>query len=265
MSYVSRQVSVVALLVLCASPSFAQTQRTFTLWPNPPPPAPPVTPDLLQLGGRVYRGACLQCHGEKGDGQGRELKNLAIPPRDFTAGTFIIRSTPLGSLPLDSDLFGSIRRGFQPDVGMPSFTFLSDNEVWAVIAYIKTFSERWKNEQPKPAVEIPPPPAETAALVGPGRIVFMSMGACFVCHGMNGLGDGPAGMGTAYTVGAHKGRRVPPANFAKLKNLKGGARPEDIYRSISTGLDGTPMPSFGHLTPEQRWQLVFFILSLNKA
>lgn len=252
------------ILALAAGLAAAAPTRTFTLWPDRPGPPPPTTPELLALGGRVFRGACVQCHGEKGDGQGKEAKNLGVPPRDFTTGTFLIRSTPLGSLPLDADLFGSIRRGFRPDVGMPAFTFLSDNEVWAVIAYLKTFSERWKTEQPKPAIEIPPAPKRTPELEQLGRTVFVSMGACFVCHGMQGRGDGPAGAGTAYTVGSHKGEKVKPANFTRLKDLKGGSRPEDLFRSISTGLDGTPMPGFAHLTAEQRWGVAYFILSLNE-
>jgi mono/diheme cytochrome c family protein len=257
-------VTIAGLLALTLAATPALAGRTFTLWPQPPPPRPPTTAELLELGARVYRGACIQCHGEKGDGKGKEAVNLLIPPRDFTAATFLIRSTPLGSLPLDTDLFGSIRRGFRPDVGMPSFAFLSDTEVWAVIAHLKTFSERWKTEQPQPAVELPPPPPRTAQLEQQGQVYFMSLGACFVCHGMQGQGDGPAAGGTAYTVGSHAGEKVPPANFTRPQNFKGGRRLEDVYRAVSTGLDGTPMPSFAALTPEQRWSLVYFVLSLGK-
>lgn len=73
--------------------------RTFTTWDKSPGAPPPVTPELLEVGGRVFRGACLGCHGEKGNGEGREGKLLSIPPRDFTQGAFISRSTPSGSLP----------------------------------------------------------------------------------------------------------------------------------------------------------------------
>jgi mono/diheme cytochrome c family protein len=213
----------------------------------------------------VYRGACIGCHGEKGDGQGREGKFLGIPPRDFTTGQFIIRSGPLGTLPLDADLFGSIRRGFRPGVGMPAFPFLSDREVWGVIAYLKTLSPRWKSEQPGKPFELPAPPARTAALEAAGRGVFMGPGACFICHGMGGLGDGPVAPGLTYVSGSHKGKPVKPANLSRAQDFKGGARAEDIFRAITTGLDGTPMPSFAAtLSVEQRWQLTFFIQSLNK-
>jgi len=250
--------ALVSTLVLAAEP-----HRTVTLWPQNPGVPLESTPELLALGGRVYRGACLGCHGEKGDGLGREGKLIGIPPRDFTTGQFIVRSTPLGSLPTDADLFGSIRRGFKPAIGMPSFAFLSDREVWAVILYVKTFSPRWKSEKVPAPLVVPPMPARTPALEAAGRGVFMGPGACFVCHGMGGLGDGPAAPGLVYTSGTHKGQMVKPANLSRSMDFKGGNRPEDIFRAISTGLDGTPMPSFATLSVEQRWSLVFFILSLN--
>lgn len=254
-----------ALLVL-ASPALAggpAPRRVVTLWPEVPL-QPPTTPELLEVGERVYRGACVGCHGDKGDGIGREGKFLAIPPRDFTTGQFIIRSTPIGTLPLDSDLFGSIRRGFRPGVGMPGFAFLSDREVWGVIAYLKSFSPRFKSEKPGAKVDLPPVPADLASMAPPGQGVFMAGGACFVCHGMQGKGDGPAAPGLVYVSGKHQGKRVPPANLHRPDWFKGGRRPEDIFRAISTGLDGTPMPGFAaSLSVEQRWQLTAFILSLN--
>lgn len=258
-------VGLLAGAVSAAPPASAPgPRRVFTQWPSKPPLPPPVTPDLLELGGRVYRGACQGCHGEKGDGVGREGKFLQIPPRDFTTGQYIIRSTPLGSLPLDTDLFGSIRRGFRPGLGMPAFTFLSDREVWAVVAHVKTFSPRFTSEKPGAPVDLPPVPAELSAMAGPGIGVFMGAGACFICHGMQGKGDGPAAPGLVYVSGAHQGKKVPPANLHRPDTFKGGRRPEDIFRAISTGLDGTPMPGFAaSLSVEQRWQLTAFILSLN--
>ena len=258
---------ICALVILAGLPAFAgpAPKRAFTQWPDDPGPAPATTPDLLALGGRIYRGACVGCHGEKGDGDGREGQFLPIPPRDFTTGLFITRSTPLGSLPLDKDLFGSIRRGFRPGTGMPAFTFLSDREVWAVIAHLKSFSPRFAVEKPQPSVELPPVPARTPAMAATGQTIFMSLCACFVCHGMQGKGDGPAAPGLVYGAGKHAGKRVPPANLHRAMDFKGGGRPEDIFRSISTGLDGTPMPGFvASLSVEQRWQLVAFILSLQQ-
>ena len=120
------------------------------------------------------------------------------------------------------------------------------------------------SEQPGKPVDLPPPPADLASMAGAGTGVFMGPGACFVCHGMQGKGDGPAAPGLVYVSGSHQGKRVPPANLHRGDAFKGGRRPEDIFRAISTGLDGTPMPGFAaSLSVEQRWQLTAFILSLN--
>jgi len=48
-------------------------------------------------------------------------------------------------------------------------------------------------------------------------------------------------------------------------NLKCGNAPEDVYRVFMTGLNGTPMPSFGDsITPDEAWQLVHYVLSLRQ-
>ena len=42
--------------------------------------------------------------------------------------------------------------------------------------------------------------------------------------------------------------------------LKGGSSPTDLYRTLGTGLDGTPMPSYRDaLTEEERWALVAYV------
>jgi cytochrome c oxidase cbb3-type subunit 2 len=38
----------------------------------------------------------------------------------------------------------------------------------------------------------------------------------------------------------------------------------DIYRTVSTGLSGTPMPSYSDSVPEaDRWALAYYVLSLS--
>lgn len=44
---------------------------------------------------------------------------------------------------------------------------------------------------------------------------------------------------------------------------RSGPKPEDLYRTIVTGLDGTPMPSYAEaLTPDQVWALVAYLWGL---
>ncbi|MBI3182934.1 MAG: cytochrome c [Myxococcales bacterium] len=245
---------------LAAAPSSAPGSRTFTPADKPPPPPPAPSPELVKEGTRVFRGACIGCHGEKGDGQGREGKLLPIPPRDFTVGQFISRSTPSGSLPLDADLFRSIRRGFRPEVGMPPFTFLTDREVWAAISYLKTFSDRWKSEEVPPPVEVPSPPPRTAQRVAEGAKAYKEIG-CFQCHGETGRGDGPSAAALLYD----NGKPVRTADFTRPQDFKVGSSEREIFRTLTVGMDGTPMPSFAEsLTVDQRWNLVYFIKSLGE-
>lgn len=54
-----------------------------------------------------------------------------------------------------------------------------------------------------------------------------------------------------------------PANLA-LGLFKSGPDVTDIFRTISVGLSGTPMPAFQNAFPEQdRWALAYFVLSLS--
>jgi mono/diheme cytochrome c family protein len=243
------------------APPASPLARTFTTWDQAPPPAPPPGPELQALGERVFKGACLGCHGETGEGNGREGRYLPIPPRDFVAAQFLCRHTPSGSLPRDEDLFRSIRRGFRSEVGMPSFRFLSDREVWAVISHLKTLSPRWKEDEVPPAIEVPAPPAFSAAAVERGRAVYKALG-CAACHGEGGRGDGPSAPKLKYD----SGKPVKPADFSRQADFKCGQRPGDVFRTLVNGMDGSPMPSFAdETTVEQRWDLVQFILSVERA
>lgn len=261
----SRLPSLLSALIaaLLSVGAWGDPVAAITLWPAIPkgPPAAP-TPELRATGERVYRGACIGCHGEKGLGDGKEILSQGATPNDFTTGQYAVRSTPSGTLPLDSDLFASIRRGLRTQTHMPAFAFLTDQEVWGVIAYIKALSPRFATE--KPGTPVAAAPAGKPGNVEAGRAIFLGAGACFVCHGMTGRGDGAAAMGLAYVSGHRQGRPVRPPDFTRADDFKGGHRPEDVFRTISTGFDGTPMPSFGaSLSAEQRWNLTAFVLSLS--
>ena len=54
---------------------------------------------------------CVSCHGDLGNGAGEFAEWITTKPRDYRQGTFKWRSTPSGSLPLDSDLDKTIRDG----------------------------------------------------------------------------------------------------------------------------------------------------------
>ena len=96
-------------------------------------------------------------------------------------------------------------------------------------------------------LELPSQPLDLAQ----GKAVFTQ--SCASCHGVNGLGDGPAGA---------KLTPHPPAIGTTAQ--MNGVSPALMYRVISVGISGTPMAGFGSvLTSAQRWNVVAYINSLR--
>jgi mono/diheme cytochrome c family protein len=82
---------------------------------------------------------------------------------------------------------------------------------------------------------------------------------CATCHGTSGKGDGPAAA-SLIDLWQHP---VKPADFTQ-PHRKSGPRPQDLYRTIALGLDGTPMTAYHNLLPpETIWSLVAHIQSLS--
>jgi mono/diheme cytochrome c family protein len=222
------------------------------------------TPDVgteaqREAGKKTYMKNCAQCHGEKGDGAGYAAIHLRPAPRNFTTGKFKIRTTPNGALPTTQDLKNIIRRGM-PYSSMPAWPLFSDEELTDLAYFVKTFSPDFANADLIPkVVDLPKAPAVAKDSATAGRKMYEDSG-CLGCHGNTGRGDGTS----APTLKDDWGRPIKPADLTARWTYRGGSTRDDIFRTISTGLNGTPMPSyFDALTPEQRWQLVDYIASLS--
>jgi mono/diheme cytochrome c family protein len=212
-----------------------------------------------EQGKTLYLKYCVQCHGEKGDGNGYATQHLYPRPRDFTTGKFKVRTTPNGTLPTHDDLVRIIRVGM-PYTSMPAWPTLSDQDVSNLAYYVKTFSADFSNAElvPKP-MELPSAPASTPETIELGKKLYVDNG-CVKCHGNNGRGDGPS----ASTLVDDYGYPIRAANLAQRWTFRGGPSREDIFRTMTTGLNGTPMPSFADaLPPEQRWAITDYIASLS--
>jgi len=217
----------------------------------------PSGPDLVALGREVYQSRCVGCHGVKGDGNGVAATFLQPRPRDFTVGVFKFRTTPSGSLPTDGDLYRTVTRGVRW-TAMPTWHELPDKERLAAVAFIKTFSTRWKDETPEPTLQIGDPPKPTPELLARGKDLYVKA-KCFQCHGPGGKGDGPS----ADEMKDLAGFPIRPADFTRGQ-FKGGSSVRDIFRTMSLGLDGTPMPSFADSMSEpERWAISYYVLSLS--
>ena len=212
-----------------------------------------------ESGRAVYVRNCAQCHGEKGDGQGYATPHLYPKPRDFTAARFKIRTTPNGALPAHQDLVNIIRRGM-PYTSMPAWPNLSDQEVSDLAYYIQSFSPDFSNPEsvPKP-VELPSGPSTTSESIELGKKLYEETG-CLKCHGNLGRADGPS----APTLTDDLGQPIRAADLTQPWTFRAGSSRQDIFRTMTTGFNGTPMPSFvDSLSTEQRWAITDFILSLS--
>jgi mono/diheme cytochrome c family protein len=214
----------------------------------------------LIRGRQVYRAACAVCHGVNGDGDGTAAHMFRVGPRDFRQGVYKFRTTPLGSLPTDDDLFRTVTAGIRW-TGMVGRPDLAEVDRRAVVQYLKSFSPRFAAEAPAPPVVVPPRPIQEPPRVEEGRRLYQEL-ACVACHGPRGRGDGPAAQGLMDLWG----RPTRPSDLT-WRPLKRGGNPKDLYLTIVTGLSGTPMPYVGggSLDHAQIWALVDFLDSLVPA
>lgn len=209
-------------------------------------------------GKALYQRYCIFCHGPNGDGTGQSAPYIDPKPRDFTKATFKCRSTPSGSLPLDSDLYETITRGVHGS-GMPSWRPLLRQERADLVAYVKTFSSRFTEEQPAAPISVPTEPPTSSESVKRGAELFQSMN-CWSCHGNEGRGNGPS----ASALTDSKGYAIKPFDLTSGTHMKCGDSDQGIFRDLITGLDGTPMPSFSSaLKPDQIWDLVHYMATLR--
>ena len=239
----------VVIAVLCGAPTGSVRAQ-----------APDIGTDAQRESGKtLYLKYCVQCHGEKGDGEGYATPHLLPKPRNFTTGKFKVRTTGSGQLPMHQDLINIIRRGM-PYTTMPAWPNLTDQEVSDLAYYTQTFSPDFANPErvPKP-VALPSGPATTNESIALGKKLYEDNG-CLKCHGTVGRGDGPS----APTLVDDLGHAIRAANLSQNWTFRGGSKREEIFKTMTTGFNGTPMPSFEEaLTPEQRWAISDFIVSLS--
>ncbi|MGH8372111.1 MAG: c-type cytochrome [Gammaproteobacteria bacterium] len=231
--------------------------------PSPYTDKPADNADAQAEGRLIFERGCALCHGMDGKGDGPTAyfigRSSGPRPRDFTSGTFKFRSTESGELPTDEDLFRTVSEGI-PGF-MPAYGGLSVVNRWKVIYYIKTFYPGFKDAKPAVIKVVGQPAMPTVASIDHGHQLYQRM-HCWECHGGGGEGDGSK----APTLKDDWGMPLPPANLTLPQSFKNGHRPVDIYMTIMTGLNGTPMPSYSDLFQgheQDAWDLTNYILSLS--
>jgi copper transport protein len=95
---------------------------------NPFPP----NPESLEAGQQIYSQNCHMCHGDMGRGNGPLVASLNPPLAD------LVVHVPLHT---EGDLFHIIHDGIPGTAMAPLREKLTNDEIWHVINYIKTFGE----------------------------------------------------------------------------------------------------------------------------
>lgn len=249
--------------LVLAGPSFAEDV-----------PADPIKKDLLEQGKKVYFKRCVWCHGVEGGGDGPSHDRLFTKPRNFTQGTFKIRWTNSGELPRDQDLINTVTHGLAGSA-MPAWgDFLKKEEIKAVVQFVKSLVQDrdWSDEDETVedvVTELGSNPWGSTApyhldipqeAIDEGKKIMVE-NKCFECHGGEGAGDGNPTMKDDW------GFPIVAASWKECWNFRGARRnhydPFNVARTISTGLNGTPMPNFrDKISIEDRWKLSAFVNSL---
>lgn len=219
--------------------------------------------ESLERGRAVYVKWCAGCHGEEGRGDGPAAGYVLPKPRDFTLGIYQIRTTETGALPTDEDLRRIVDEGM-PGTSMPGWrTLLSAGDRAAVVAYLRSLSPAFSAPAPEP-LAFGRDPGGGRAAVDSGRALYRQI-ECWKCHGDAGRGDGQS----APRLEDDADYPIRAADLTRAWLFNGGARVEDIYRRLRTGLDGTPMPSFSDLVDADLindgdlWRLAHYVRSLS--
>ncbi|OGQ48201.1 MAG: hypothetical protein A2W63_03890 [Deltaproteobacteria bacterium RIFCSPLOWO2_02_44_9] len=220
-------------------------------------------------GKTIYDKKCWWCHGAEGAGDGPAAQFLNPPPRDFTAGWYKFKTTPFDEItPADEDIFRMISGGMNhvslwkgmSGTSMPDWgDVLKDQDIWDIIAYIKSLSGLEKPE--KPPISYSSQIKSSSESIEKGKQIFKDM--CSECHGEEGKGD------ATKKLKDDLGFRTWPRNLTKPWTFRVNNDPKNIYTRVSVGIPGTQMPSFADpaskktLSEEERWHVANYVVSIG--
>lgn len=131
----------------------------------------------------------------------------------------------------DGEIFLNIRNGIR-NTTMPPFAQLSTDQIWQMVAYMRTLNTG-------PAVVMAAPASATTGDPANGKLVFESKGACLTCHQFNGGGIpvGPDLTSSTLTVeqiqAAISNPNAAPAGAAG-RGGRGGGRGGNVGRATVT-------------------------------
>lgn len=183
-------------------------------------------------GEQLYTEHCAVCHG--GDGNG----GVGVP---LSLESFLQSVS-------DDYLEQTIRLG-RPGRVMPAFQDLDDQQIGAIVAYIRAWSDKKAPVFSKQPIQGDP---------GKGKPLYQQY--CASCHGS----DAGGGMGTGVTFSRPRDHEIIAPALSNQAFLA-SASDEMIKQTLRDGRKGTPMTSFlkQGLTDKQLDHLVAYIRSFQ--
>jgi mono/diheme cytochrome c family protein len=249
---------VVALAGCSSKPASGTASLTPPFLDTPVATRLAASPSTVEKGKHLYEANCVQCHGDEGRGDGYGAPFLVPTPRDLTGGQFKFRTTSSGQLPTDEDLFRTISRGAD-GTGMPPWAYLlAADDRWALVDYVKTFEPRFAAATALKPMPLPEAPKSRSA--ERGHDVYVKM-QCAKCHGDDGRGVGPS----SPSLLDAKGRYVNTRDLTQPGSFRTGWTEREIVRTMETGMNGVPMPSYsGVMSKQEEYDMVAYVMSLSK-
>ncbi len=252
----------------------------------------------LNRGFQVYRQGCRACHGDLGDGHGVSAQGLWPPPRDLRQGLYKFGRVATPGLPTDAELTRIVREGLN-GTAMLAWT-VSDEDLDALLGYVKSLSPRWRTEavgDPVPIGVDPTLATPAAEVVRRGEALYHGKAMCSSCHptyvtrarlyditreltGTGSTAFAPAMYTsrikeTEYcwrsrteadgTMGCAEPVRAIPPDFTHdpMRAVRPGHVRDDLYLTLASGITGAGMPPWrGALTEEELWSMARYVESV---
>ncbi len=240
-----------------------------------------VSADTLNHGKLVYRRYCSSCHGTEGEGS--RLSGGGKAPRNLTSGFYKFTSVRGDGLPTDEDLTRVIKRGLR-GTQMPGHD-LPDEDLSAVVQYLKTFAPRWQAESAGEPIVMTENPwkGDRMSAITRGYEVYHAEAQCWSCHPAYAHPDQLLNMSReldlrtgekprkslkirentdhSRLVDTRYGKVLPPDFLSdRLPAAQGRA---GLYRAIAAGIGGTPMPTWvDRLSDRDLWAVVHYVQEL---
>ncbi|SDB35017.1 c-type cytochrome [Bauldia litoralis] len=254
---------------------------------------------LVKRGEYLMNGpvACGNCHDTRAEDMS------PVPGKEFAGGFRIVDTgidayaanitqdaeTGIGTW-TDEEIITAIREGTTPEgdiifppMPVPSYNMMSDDDVKAIVAYLRTV-KGVHNEVPEstygfPQQPMPPAKGEPAPdpsdQVAYGGYIVNALSHCFECHtgpDANGVPDFANALGAGgFMIQLAPGAVVSTPNITSDPETGLGKwSDEDIKKAITQGVrpDGThlsppmPFPFFANMTPEDLDAVVAYVRTI---